>query len=61
MAKVTGTDNLLIELKKSIDLLILIELCKGGANRNQVREIMGTADNNLVAKVRSALKSGIGE
>jgi hypothetical protein len=40
-------------LKKSIDLLILIEICKAGATRNQAREIIGSLDNNIFSKVSS--------
>ena len=38
------------ELKSSVDLLALIELCKLGASRGDVREVFGTLDNNLFAK-----------
>ncbi len=39
------------ELKASIDVLILIEFCKRGAKRDDVRDVLGTLDNNLFAKV----------
>lgn len=56
----TDNDNPLIELKKSIDLLVVIELCKGGATREQIREVMGGINNNQLAKVRAALKKNPG-
>jgi hypothetical protein len=44
-------DKKIDELKASIDLLTLIELCKLGAKRDDVREVFGALDNNLFAKV----------
>jgi hypothetical protein len=41
----------LAELKTSIDVLILIEFCKRGAKRDDVRDVLGSLDNNLFAKV----------
>lgn len=46
-------ENALISLKKSIDSLILIELCKSEATRDQARQLLGTLDNNLFSKVSS--------
>jgi hypothetical protein len=43
------------ELKSSVDLLALIELCKLGATRGDVREVFGTLDNNLFAKVNTII------
>jgi hypothetical protein len=43
------------ELKSSVDLLALIELCKLGASRDDVREVFGTLDNNLFAKVNTII------
>ncbi len=43
------------ELKSSVDLLALIELCKLGASRGDVREVFGTLDNNLFAKVNTII------
>lgn len=40
-------------VKKSLDTLILIELCKAGATYPQIREIMGAADNNVISKIKS--------
>jgi hypothetical protein len=44
-------DEKIAELKASIDVLILIEFCKRGAKRDDVREVLGSLDNNLFAKV----------
>lgn len=44
------------ELKASVDLLILVEFCKQGANRDDVRDVFGTLDNNLFAKVNKLFK-----
>jgi hypothetical protein len=49
--------NDLQALKKSLDLLILIELCKSGASYPQIREVMGTADNNTISKVKKAISN----
>ena len=39
------------ELKASVDILILIEFCKLQTKRQDVREVLGSLDNNLFAKV----------
>ena len=56
MVKKSNNQNPLIEIKKSLDLLILIELCKTKADRNQIREILGKADNNLISKINVLIK-----
>lgn len=61
MTKTDTEDNTIEGLKKSIDLLVLIELCKGGATRDQIREVMGSINNTTLAKVRAALKRNPGE
>ena len=43
------------QLKKSVDILILIELCKRGTKRDDVREVFGSLDNNLFAKVNKII------
>lgn len=53
--------NDLLVLKKSIDLLILIELCKRKANYAQIRSLMGAADNNLISKVNNVVNKGAKE
>jgi hypothetical protein len=60
MAKTDTEINQFTELKKSIDLLVLIELCKSGATRDQIREVMGSVNNTNLAKVRAALKNNPG-
>lgn len=56
MVKKSNNQNLLVEIKKSLDLLILIELCKTKADRNQIRGILGKADNNLISKINMLIK-----
>lgn len=46
----------LADVKKSIDRLALIELCKSGATRTEIRNVMGKVDNNLLSKINKALK-----
>jgi hypothetical protein len=48
-------DKKIDQLKASVDLLTLIELCKLGAKRDEVREVFGTLDNNLFAKVNGII------
>lgn len=43
------------QLKTSVDVLILIEFCKLRAKRDDVREVFGTLDNNLFAKVNKII------
>ncbi len=38
-------------LKKSVDTLVLIELCKAGATRDQARETLGGISNESFAKI----------
>lgn len=49
-----NTDNLekkLDALKKSVDTLILIEVAKTGATREQARQAVGSLDNNAFSKI----------
>lgn len=46
----------LTDVKKSIDRLALIELCKGGATYTEIRDVMGKVDNNFLSKINKALK-----
>ena len=41
----------IIALKNSVDMLILIELCRLKAKRSQVRDILGSLDNNAFSKI----------
>lgn len=38
-------------LKNSVDTLILIEVAKSGATRNQARKALGSLDNNTFSKI----------
>lgn len=51
-------DQLLTAIKKSIDVLVLIELCKAGVTRNQARELLGTLGNNTFSKFNSIFNTG---
>lgn len=42
-------------LKNSLDSLILIEFCKRGAKRDDVREVLGSLDNNLFSKINKII------
>lgn len=48
------------DVKKAIDRLTIIELVKSGAKREQIREVMGSLDNNQLSKIKKAL-SGKGD
>lgn len=53
MAKPTNNDPQ-VQLKKSIDTLILIELVKAGATYDQIRKVVGSVDNNTIAPIKAA-------
>jgi hypothetical protein len=38
-------------LENKIEKMIIIELVKAGASRDQVREVLGTLNNNEFAKI----------
>lgn len=40
-------------IKRAVDLLITIELAKAEATRKQVREVVGSLDNNTFAKIKT--------
>jgi len=44
-------------IKKSVDTLILIEICKIGASREQARKALGTLDNNAYSKINALINS----
>ena len=56
-----SSEATLDDVRKSIDRLALIELCKAGATTQQIRDVFGSIDNNLVSKIRKATKKGQGE
>lgn len=52
------TKNLEIKidnLKSSVDILILIEFCKHGAKRSDVRNALGSLDNNMFSKINKVI------
>lgn len=42
-------------LNKTMDNLLLLILCKEGCSYEQIRTVIGKADNNRVAKIRAGL------
>lgn len=50
-------ENKIDALNKGLELLIMIELAKKGANRDQVREALGSLDNNKFTKINSIINS----
>lgn len=48
----------LAALKESVDTLVLIELCKQGASREQARAALGTLDNNAFSRLNAIYKNG---
>ena len=46
-----NVEKVLSSVKKAIDSLILIELCKSGATRDQARQLLGGLDNNMFSKI----------
>lgn len=61
MANPKNNEVGLEDVKKAIDRLALIELCKAGATTQQIRDVVGPVDNNLVSKIRKATKKTPGE
>lgn len=53
MDKTKNSEKLLFSIKKSLDTLILIELCKSGATRDQARTLFGNLDNNMFSKINT--------
>lgn len=51
MENTKDIEKLLKDLKKSIDSLVLMEICKSGATRDQARQLLGGLDNNLFSKI----------
>jgi hypothetical protein len=57
MAKPKNNDEITLDdLKKSIDRLAIIELVKAGATRSQVRDIMGSINNQAFGRIHHAMK-----
>lgn len=53
-----NNEKLFNDLKKSIDTLILLELCKLGAGAKEIRKILGKLDNNLFSAINAVIKGG---
>jgi hypothetical protein len=49
-------DKIVASLKKSIDTLILLELCKLGAGAKEIRTILGSLDNNHFSAINAVVK-----
>ena len=58
MKDINTNDKIIINLKKSIDTLILLELCKLGAGAKEIRNILGSLDNNQFSAINTAIKGG---
>lgn len=59
-----NTDNLeksIDALKKSVDTLVLIEVARSGATRNQARRALGSLDNNAYSKISSLFNESKGK
>lgn len=49
-------ETTLDDVKKAVDRLAIIELIKAGATRTQVREVMGSINNQAFGKIHQAMK-----
>lgn len=54
----TATEKAINNLKKSIDTLLLLELCKLGAGAKEIRNVLGSLDNNQFSAINAAIKGG---
>jgi hypothetical protein len=48
-------------LKKSVDTLVLIEVAKSGATRDQARRALGSLDNNEYSQISALFNSHKGK
>ncbi len=48
----------IINMQKSLDTLLLLELCKLGAGAKEIRNILGKLDNNQFSAINTAIKGG---
>lgn len=48
-------------LKRSVDTLVLIEVAKSGATRDQARRALGSLDNNAYSKISALFSSSKGK
>lgn len=51
-----SNETTLDDVKKAIDRLTIIELIKAGATRTQVREVMGSINNQAFGRLHQAMK-----
>jgi|GEM_PF-6480647 hypothetical protein len=59
-----NTDNLekkIDALQKSVDTLVLIEVARSGATRDQARKALGSLDNNAYSKISNLFNSSKGK
>lgn len=54
-------ETALDDIKKAVDRLAIIELIKAGATRTQVREAMGSINNQAFGKIHQAMKKAPAE
>jgi len=52
------TEKTLSSLKKSVDTLILLEFCKLGVGAKEIRNVLGSLDNNQFSAINAAIKGG---
>ena len=48
-------------LKESLDTLVLIEVAKSGATRDQARRALGSLDNNAYSKISALFNTAKGK
>jgi hypothetical protein len=48
-------------LKESLDTLVLIEVAKSGATRDQARRALGSLDNNAYSQISALFNSAKGK
>ncbi len=53
-----STEKAINDLKKTVEILILLEFCKLGATRKQIRNILGGLDNNFFSAINTVVKGG---
>ena len=58
MEDTKNIEKKLDSLKKSVDSLLLLELCKLGAGAKEIRNILGSLDNNQFSAINAAIKGG---
>lgn len=56
MKDMVTNDKIVTALKKSIDTLVLLELCKLDASAKEIRNILGSLDNNQFSAINAVIK-----